>query len=80
MSSKVKVMLNRDAVRELLRSDPVESMCKELADGIASRAGGGYAVDTRKGKNRANATVSAASAAAARDNLKNNTLLKAMGK
>lgn len=80
MSKGVKVIINRSAVRDLLRSDEAEGICKELADGVASRAGTGYAVDTRKGKNRANATISAASAAAARDNAKNNTLLKAMGK
>ena len=80
MSNNVKVVLNRSAVRELLQSNAMEAAVKEVADGVASRAGTGYAVDTRKGKNRANATISAASAAAARDNAKNNTLLKAMGK
>lgn len=78
MSGKVKIELNRAAVRELLRSSEMQSICKELADGIAGRVGSGYEVTTHTGKNRVNASVNATSYEAKRDNMKNNTLLKAV--
>lgn len=74
----IKVELNREAVRELLQSGEMQSICKSLADGIAGRAGTGYQVTTYTGKTRVNASVMAATTAAKRDNLKNNTLLKAV--
>lgn len=74
----MKIKLNRQGVRDLLRSDEVEAACKELADGISLRAGAGYEVDSRKGRNRAIAEVRAVTDKAKRDNLNHNTLLKVM--
>lgn len=74
----VHVELNEEGVRELLKSSEMQSICKSLADGIAGRAGTGYQVTTYTGKTRVNASVMAATTAAKRDNLKNNTLLKAV--
>ena len=77
--SKVKFELNRAGVRELLRSQEMMSVCKSYADGIRNRAGDGYEVDTFVGRNRANASVYAATYEARKDNYDNNTLLKARG-
>ncbi|WP_179395733.1 hypothetical protein [Lacticaseibacillus absianus] len=71
-------VLNRSAVRELLRSPEMQAVLKEQASAIRSRVGDGYKQDIFVGKNRANAMVSADSFEARRDNMKNNTLLKAV--
>lgn len=76
--AKYKIELISSGVRELLKSEAVENMCHERANQIASRAGAGYATDTYKGRNRVNASVWADTPEARRDNLKNNTLLRAM--
>ncbi len=74
----LKVELNSEAVRELLQSSAMKNCCEQLARGIASRAGEGYQVSTYTGRTRVNASVHAETKAAKRDNLKNNTLLKAV--
>ena len=76
----VRVVLNREAVREhLLRSDQMLNICKELAEGIAGRAGkDGYEVTTYVGRNRVNASIVTTSEETTNDNLKNNTLLRSM--
>lgn len=79
MAKRYRIELNGEGVRELLRSSEMMSVCKEHARQIAARAGSGYAVSTYTGKTRVNASVYAATEEANRDNLKNNTLLKAVG-
>lgn len=71
-----RIELNREGVRELLRSHEMTEICKSHADRIAGRAGSGYEVTTHTGRNRVNASVHASTEEAYRDNLKNNTLLK----
>lgn len=78
MSSKVKVKLNRSGVRSLLRSSEMQEMLSERAKEIQQRAGDDYEQDVFVGTNRANAMVSAATYQAKSDNMKNNTLLKAV--
>lgn len=75
----VKVVLNGAGVRELLKCAEIEATCREVAQDVASRAGSGYEVDTYVGKTRVNAMVSAATREARKDNLENNTLLRALG-
>lgn len=77
--SKVKFVLNRAGVRELLRSSAAEAVCESYANEIRARAGDGYEVTTYVGKNRVNASVYAATYEARLDNYENNTLLKARG-
>ena len=78
--AKIKVELNRAAVRsQLLKSSEMQSICQELAQGIASRCGSGYAVDTHVGKNRVNAMVYEDTYEAHLDNKRHNTILKAVG-
>lgn len=76
--SKVKVVLNRAGVRELLRSKEMMAICKEHADAAVSRLGPGYESDTYTGTNRVNASVAAVSQKAKRQNMKENTILKAL--
>ena len=74
----VKVTLNRQGVRQLLRSDEMLTICKDYAYAAQSRLGEGYEVSYMKGKNRVNAEVAAVSPEAIRENRKKNTILKAV--
>lgn len=74
----MKFKLNSDGVRELLKSQEMQSVLNEKATGIKNRCGEGYTQDVYVGKNRANAMVKAGTYQAKRDNLKNNTILKAV--
>lgn len=76
--SKVRIELNRAGVRELLRSQEMQTMLAEEANSRAAGLGPGYSVSVRVGKNRANARISAETEGAAEDNLDNNTLLRAI--
>ena len=77
--AKVKFKLNSKGVRELLQSQEMLNVCQKHANAIQSRAGDGYEVSTYSpGKTRVNARVSASSTKAVKDNLENNTLLKAV--
>ena len=53
-------------------------VCKEYADRAQQSLGDGYAVTTHTGTNRVNAMVSAETYAAKRENLKENSILKAV--
>lgn len=76
--SKVQVKLNRKGVADLMKSAEMQEVLKDYATNIRNRCGDGYEQDIHVGKNRANAMVSATSFPAKKDNLKNNTLLKAV--
>lgn len=76
--AKIKVELNRSGVRDLLRSKEMEGICREYADAAVSRLGSGYSSNTHTGKNRVNAEVTADTYSARRENLQNNTILKAV--
>lgn len=76
--SKVKFKLNRSGVRDLLNSDSMKELIGGKASEIASRAGVGYASNTHYSGQRIIGTAYAEDAEAKRDNLENNTLLKAV--
>lgn len=76
--SNVKVVLNSDGVREMLRSEQMLEMCKEYANNALKNLGEGYEVTSMVGKNRCNAQVEAVSAKAKKENMKQNTILKAV--
>lgn len=78
MSKKFKFTLNSAGVRQLLQGEAMQALLAERASEIRARAGEGYAQDVYVGKNRANAMVWPESKKAKRDNLKNNTALKAV--
>ena len=76
--SKTKFKLNYAGVGELLKSADMMAICEEYANAIQARCGDGYEVSTYVGKSRVNASVAATSFEARKDNLDNNTLLKAV--
>lgn len=76
--AKLKFQLNREGVRELLKSEEMLNICKEYANNAIGRLGDGYEVTTFSGQNRVNAEVSAETFKARRENLKSNTILKAV--
>lgn len=76
--SKMKFMLNSSGVADLMKSAAMQEVLSERATGIRNRCGEGYEQDVHVGKTRANAMVSPKTYQAKKDNLKNNTLLKAV--
>lgn len=78
MADKMKFVLNRSGVRELLRSPEMMNVCKGYADNAVGRLGAGYEVTTQTGRNRVNAEVAAVTFQARRENSKDNTILKAI--
>ena len=77
--SSVKFKLNRKGVSELLKSGEALQVVKDYAYEVQNRAGDGYEVTWMTGKTRVNASVAAMTQEARKDNLENNTLLKALG-
>lgn len=77
--AKVKVVLNKSAVRALLKSEEMMQICKDHAYSAKSKLGEGYSVSCKVGKNRVNASVGAVTPEARRENSKHNTILKAVG-
>ena len=74
-----KIELNKDGIKELLTSDEVVNMLKGYADSARSKLGDGYEVSPyTKSKTRANVSIKTATTEAYRDNLENNSLLKAV--
>lgn len=76
--SKIKFKLNRRGVRDLLNGNSMKALIGGKANEIASRAGAGYASNTHYSGQRIIGTAYAETDEAKRDNLKNNTLLKAV--
>ena len=77
--SKVKFELNRAGVRELLRSPEMLKICHDAGEQALQRLGPGYQITSHTGKNRVNVSVGPATAEAYFDNLRNNSVLKAVG-
>lgn len=76
--SKKGFALNYAGVGQLLKSPEMQAVLTERAAAIRKRCGDGYEQDIYVGKNRANASVRAETIKAKRDNMKNNTILKAV--
>lgn len=74
----VKFTLNRSGVANLLKSSEMQNVLTEHATKIKNRCGEGYEQDIYVGGNRANAMVSATTYDARKENMENNTLLKAV--
>ena len=74
--------LEGDGLEALLKSEEVQKALTGKAEEVKDAAGEGYEVGKAEDKilkTRAIATVYARTSAAKRDNLENNTLLKALG-
>lgn len=78
MARKPIVEVNYAGVGELLRSDSMRTVVKTAAVQIATNAGEGYEHDTKLMGTRVIASAFAATKEAQKDNLENNTLLKAV--
>lgn len=76
--AKMKFKLNRSGVAALMKSNQMQGVLEEKATGVRNRAGEGYKQDIYVGKTRANVMVYADTYQAKKDNMKNNTLLKAV--
>lgn len=76
--AKVKVKLNSEGVRSLLKSQEMMDICKGYADKALSRLADGYEVTTFVGTNRVNASIKAVTNQAIAENLRDNTILKAV--
>lgn len=77
---KVEFKLNREGVGELLRSQAMRSILREYGNDAVSRLGDGYETsdsDTSASV-RAKVKVEATTYRTRQDNLKNNTILKAV--
>ncbi len=76
--AKVKFELNREGVRDLLRSKEMMNVCQEYANNALGKLGDGYEVTTHTGTNRVNAQVAAVTYEAKKENLSDNTIIKAV--
>ena len=76
--AKTRIILNKSGVRALLQSDEMKAICEEHANRAIGKLGDGYTVTTMTGKTRVNASIYAESSDAKRENMENNTILKAL--
>lgn len=77
--AKLKFELNRKGVKELMQSSEMKKIVDDYAEAAAESLGSGYSSNSRIGKTRVVAEVTADTIKAKVDNSKNNTLLKALG-
>ena len=82
--AKVKVKMSSAGAVALMNSSGVQANLMEHASRIGASANsmgsGTYVADVQPGRERAHAMVKTTDAASRRDNARNNTLLKAMGR
>lgn len=75
---KIEYEMNYAGIGELLKCAELCDGMQAIGDSIAARAGDGFVADTQVGKKRAHTFVRATTTSAYYDNLRNNTLLKAL--
>lgn len=78
--AKVKIELNSSGIWQLLRSEEMGQMLKQQAEQVRARCGSGYSTDLYQASSRVIAGVFAETAEAAKQNSRENTLLKALGR
>lgn len=76
--AKVEIKLNSSGIRELLRSKEMLTICEEHAEKAVSKLGDGYTSSSMTGKNRVNAEIATESFKAMAQNMKHNSILKAL--
>ena len=79
MNSDFEFKLNSAGVRQLLKSEEMQSILSEYGSEIASNAGSGFEKDERVYKKRAVVNVYPKSEHARNKDYKENALLKAVG-
>lgn len=77
----IKFELNREGVKELMKSDEMGVVLSEYAQRVMNNAGNSedYRLDPYSGINRDNVSIMAINDKSIQDNYENNTLLKALG-
>lgn len=77
----LRVEIDKQAVRQVfLESQETLGFCRQIASQVQAKCGEGYEImEHPTGRTRASVTVYAATQAARRDNLDNNTLLRSIG-
>lgn len=76
--ANVKIVLNKEGVRALLKSPEVEKMCMDIANQTVAKCGEGYEAQVRHYPERTAAAILPMTYQAKKDNLENNTILKAL--
>lgn len=79
MSKLLKFELNRAGVRELMKDPGVVSECEKLTAAAYARLDDGYVMEPRNYPERSGFAIYPESREAEKDNLENNSLLKAVG-
>lgn len=79
--NKLKFELNKSGVRQMLRSPEAMAVCQQYAQQVYARCPNieGYVIKEKRYPERNGYIVTAEDFPAIRDNLENNTLLKARG-
>lgn len=78
MANKVRFVLNEKGVRELLQSADAKAVVKKHAQDSLAGCPEGYAIGERSTGERVAYSLYTATPDAMRDNLKNNTILRAL--
>lgn len=79
MAQKVKIVLNSAGIQELLKSSEMAAICQDAAGAYMSRLPDGYEIGgTYVGQKRVNVSVGPVTYEAKKDNLENNTMLRAL--
>lgn len=78
--SKTEIVLNTSEIGRMLKGSEVEAMMASYAGRVSAQAGSGYSSRTHNTGQRIAANIYADTPEARDDNLKNNTLLKAIGR
>ena len=79
MSNRIIFELNQKGVRDLLKSNEIGSVLSQYARNVQVVCGDGYTISSYTGRNRKNVSIHASTKKARKENLRNNTLLKALG-
>lgn len=80
--AKVEIELNYEGLSNLWKDPAIAQQCAEVAQAVKSKLGGSdddYNVSSYIGQHRAGAALWVNSSRAIKDNLENNTVLKALG-
>lgn len=77
--NRVEIELNSEGIKELLKSEDMQSILSQYGADKARMAGTGYASEVHVFKRRAVVNIFPDTAEANKDNMENNTLLKVIG-
>lgn len=78
--AKYKIVMDRAGMTEFMNSEGVINSLQSAAQGVLGRLGDGYAIQAPyHGKTRANVAIETTTKRAYWDNVRNNTMLKALG-